>query len=506
MKFIIFFILFLICSSSSFGQSVFNKTFESSLTQINNFGRINNAIQTSDSCFVLVGCSADIKKMSVIKLNRLGDTIWSYFEDFGINGGDNLLSIIETKDSNYLVGGCFGNAIAQLSPSILIKFNRLTGDTLWTKQYFEIPNHPQRCYSVKQLADNGFVFSGLRYNIDVNGTLTDNDVYLVKTDSMGTPEWNRTIGGANYDFANSIELTDDGGFMILGTTFSYGFGQYSMYCIKTDSLGNVLWEKTYGGSLQDNGASIVKLKDGNYAIAGSTFINSTVNAGMVLKIDPDGNIIWQKKYLGPIKIQEFTSVKQLPSGEIAVCGNMQGDISNNSGYGILKVLSEADGTTIWEKQYDYYQTDSTQHYFYGMDLSNDGGFVMAGMATNLKFGANPSNAFWVVKTDCMGNDSIWDNAACPIKTDTPNTVIPFNLYPNPSTGAVILDYFIPQNAQNQSVSFYDATGKLVQKVDFTGEGQIQLNIDCSGFANGVYKCVLVSDGEVLQQGRLVIIQ
>jgi hypothetical protein len=112
---------------------------------------------------------------------------------------------------------------------------------------------------------------------------------------------------------------------------------------------------------------------------------------------------------------------------------------------------------------------------------------------------------WVVKTDCMGNDSIWDNAACPL----PETIAPqqpFNLYPNPTNGSATVDYFIPQNAENQSISFYDATGKLVQKVDFTGEGQIQLNIDCSGFSNGVYQCVLVSDGEVMQQGKLVVIK
>jgi outer membrane protein assembly factor BamB len=186
---------------------------------------------------------------------------------------------------------------------------------------------------------------------------------------------------------------------------------------------------------------------------------------------------------------------------------MQGDDLDNTFYGVLYKLDETDGTIIWQKQYDYFQEDSTQHYFYGMNVCLDGGLVMAGMVRDLRPGESPGNSMWVVKTDCLGNDSIWDNACdFTIGLEEIEKNALFNLYPNPSTGAVTLDYFIPQNTENQSISFYNATGKLVQKVDFTGEGQIQLNIDCSGFSNGVYQCVLVSDGEVLQQGRLVLIK
>ena len=375
------------------------------------------------------------------------------------------------------------------------------------RKFYDLPNKPRRCYSIKETSDKGFVFAGYKYNLDNLGALQDKDSYLVKTDSMGILQWERTYGGTNTDFANSMEIGDDGGFMLFGTTYSYGEGPYNMYLIKTDSLGNQLWQKTYGGVLEDYGNSICKLSDGNFVLAGSRYISADTLVSYILKIDQLGDIIWEKNILGTKKIQEFTCIKQLSSGALVASGSMQGDDLDNTFYGVLYKLDETDGSIIWQKQYDYFQEDSTQHYFYGMDVCLDGGVVMAGMVRDLRPGASPGNSMWVVKTDCLGNDSIWDNECdFTIGLEEIEKDALFNLYPNPSTGAVTLDYFIPQNTQNQSISFFDATGKLVQKVDFTGEGQIQLNIDCSGFSNGVYQCVLVSDGEVLKQGKMVLIK
>jgi hypothetical protein len=509
MKLIILFILFLICSPSSFGQFVFNKTYQSNSANSNNFTRANSVMQTSDSNIIVVGMNFNQQKMTCIKVNNIGDTVWSYSADIGLNSGELFISSIESADGNYILGGVSGDPILHKSHAILIKLNNVTGDTIWVRK-IGLPDRSERCYSVKETPDYGFIFSGLRYNLDSLGQTTDCDIYLVKTDSLGIPEWEQTYGGSNLDWSESMQIADDGGFMLFGTTYSYGIGTYNMYLVKTNSIGNFLWQKTYGGSLNDYGTSICKLNDGNYALAGLTYLSTDSTAAFLLKIDPDGNEIWQKKLKGIKKRQEFTGVKQLVTGEIVACGNRQGDDLNNTYYGILYKLNETDGTIIWQKQYDYFQEDSTQHYFYGMDICLDEGMVMAGMVVDLRSGASPTNYFWVVKTNCQGNDSISGivedcNAFIGLNELEENNML-FNLYPNPSTGAVTLDYFIPQNAENQSISFHDATGKLVQKVDFTGEGQIKLNIDCSGFSNGVYQCVLVSDGEVLQQGKLVLIK
>lgn len=497
------FLLFL--SVNSFAQNFFNKTFQSNNSSENKFAVSQSVIQLSDNNFLIAGTSYNKSKMAVLKINKVGDTVWSFEADYGVNGGDILLTSLESNDGNYVVGGLSANAITNRSTSILIKLSKENGDTIWCSK-IGLLGHAERCVSIKQSQDNGYIFCGIRYNLNNSGTdAISSDVCLVKTDSMGVPEWEHTYGGANYDFANSIEIADDGGFMLFGTTYSYGEGAYNMYLVKTDSEGNQLWQKTYGGVLEDYGTSMCKLQDGNYVLAGTTHFQNDTISSSIIKIDSEGTVLWAKTFKGDKTYSEFTGVKQLSSGEIVATGSTQGDDLNNTFYGVLYKLNETDGTVIWQKQYDYFHKDSTQHYFYGMDVCLDGGVVMAGMVRDLRAGASPGNSMWVVKTDCMGNDSIWDNAACPIKTDTPNTLIPFNLYPNPSTGAVTLDYFIPQNSTSNQLTFYDATGKKVQTFNLSGEGQVQLSLDCANFANGVYNGVVISDGKVLFMRKLVLI-
>jgi hypothetical protein len=502
-------IIILIHLTSCYSQHVFNNSYYTNIDyELNYFSYAKGVICTLDSNFVVVGAGNNGSKFSTLKLSSSGDTIWSCVANFGVKSPNRLSAVIEANDGNFVVAGVSTNFNGDYSNALIVKLNKNTGDTLWLKK-IGLVDTSEYFYAIKQTKNYGFILSGSRIIEDPVGTGYQSDVYLVKTDSMGIVEWERTFVAPEADWITSIEIADDGGFMLLGCTRTFGAGGQSMYLIKTDSLGNLLWQKTYGGTLEDWGLAMTKLQDGNYVLAGTSQINSEDYMSTIIKVNNQGEVIWYKDYKGLFKGQEFTGVKELSSGNIVVCGHTKGDTSGIiSFFGIVKVLSTEDGSIVWEKQYDYYNNEPNKdQYIYSIDICKDGGLILAGMARNLNFdNASPQNSMWVVKTDCIGNDSIWDNAACPIKTDTPDTMIPFNLYPNPSTGAVTLDYFIPQNAQNQSVSFYDATGKLVQKVDFTGEGQIQLNIDCSGFSNGVYQCVLVSDGEVMQQGKLVLIK
>ncbi len=495
--------MFFLFQASLFGQNLFNKRYEKIIGDTNYFARANGVVQTSDSAYVIVGTNTESRRMSALKLNKYGDTLWSYVRDLGEPYACAFSAALETKDGHFIIVGQGTDTSTLYQNAVVVKLNKATGDTIWFRQS-GLPKTGLTYIDIEQTSDNGLILCGMRAERDSLGWLYS-DVYLVKRNSIGVIQWERSYDINTQDIVRSIEIASDGGFMLFGSSRNDFTGEESMFLIKTDSLGELLWQNTYGGPYSDWGLAITKLQDGNFLLAGGTSLNSNdASASLLIKIDPEGNIIWQKKYFGEFNQQEFSSVKQLATGEIVVCGSTKGD-ADVSFFGILKVLNETDGSIIWEKQYQFYNMVNTDQYFYSMDLCSDGGFILAGMARNLN-PEGPGNSMWVVKTDCMGNDSIWDNAACPIKTDTPDTVIPFNLYPNPSTGAVTVDYFIPQNAENQSISFYDATGKLVQKVVFTGEGQIQLNIDCSGFSNGVYQCVLVSDGEVLQQGKLVLIK
>ena len=494
---IIFYLYLIVCNS--YGQFVFNRNYYVNGNLTLGTSRANTVIQCSDGGFLMAGTSDNASVSSVIKTNDEGDTLWHLNFDFGAtNYGHQLQTAIEISDGNYVVGGTSGDPVAHQSQADLIKINKNNGDTLWVKKIRPF-NLSERCYKIKQTADGGFAFCGIRYT---NTSGTSSDATLVKTDSMGNVQWERTYGGANYDFGFSLEFTSEGGYMILGTTYSYGLGPYNMYLVKTDSLGNIIWQKTYGNNFESYGNSIVKTTDGNYVLVGGDYVSSDSLTAYVVKIDTAGIIQWQKRYRGLARETEFTGVKQLSTGEIMVCGDDQGDTLNNSYYGILKKLNNNDGSMVWNKNYHYFNTDSTQHYFYAMDICNDGGLVMAGMTIDAHHTVtSPRNGMWLVKTDCMGNDSIWDSVACPLNVgiaEQPKEISSMLVYPNPTSGLFTVRLNDYMNKESR-IKISNLLGEIVYEMKMMNSLS---QIDISKQPSGIY-FVSVIGAELIVNQKII---
>ena len=146
------------------------------------------------------------------------------------------------------------------------------------------------------------------------------DVYLLKTDSPGNVMWTKTYGGSSSDYGYSVKQTFDGGFVIAGYTNSFGAGQFDLYVIKTDTNGSLVWSKTYGGASSDYGHSVIQTLDSGYIISGYTLSSGMAAQVYLVKLDSGGNLLWSKTYGG--SGNDFGwSVEQTMDSGFVITGN-----------------------------------------------------------------------------------------------------------------------------------------------------------------------------------------
>jgi hypothetical protein len=251
--------------------------------------------QTSDGGYIIAGRTQSYGAGSVdvylIRTDSLGDTLWT--KTYGAVYADIGLSVQQTSDEGYIVVGYTEPYGANEYFAYLIKTDSL-GDTLWTGRYGETLGN---CigWSVQQTTDDGYIIAGYA---EVAG-LWD-DVYLVKTDSLGDTLWTKTYGGLYWDDGYAVQQTADGGYIVAGRTNSYGAGGYDVYLIKTDSLGDTLWTRAIGGGIWDIGRSVQQTTDGGYIVAGYTdSFGGIFNYDVyVIKTDADGDTLWTQIYGG----------------------------------------------------------------------------------------------------------------------------------------------------------------------------------------------------------------
>jgi hypothetical protein len=200
-------------------------------------------------------------------------------------------------------------------------------------------------YSVKQTFDNGFIIAGSSNSYGDGSS----DAYIIKIDSAGGGLWHKTFGGINIDKAYSIQETSDSGFVIAGYTNSFGAGGYDIYVVRTNKTGDTLWTKTYGGIDWDFGFSIETTNDGGFIIAGGTYSSGAGSEDMYLiKTDASGIINWTKTY-GGTNDDEAKSVKQTSDGGYILAGYTKsfGDVNKD----IYIVKTDNTGDTLWTKKF-----------------------------------------------------------------------------------------------------------------------------------------------------------
>ncbi len=375
-----------------------------------------------DSMDILVDIQGKTALSGGIHQRHLGGTGYSQGWNRTYGGlGDDYVGlarcIVQTTDGGYAVAGGIDHTFDPLlvGDAWLVKTDAL-GNMQWNKTYGGTGD--DWAYSVVQTFDGGYAWAGAT---DSYGTVaSDYDFWLVKTDIAGNMQWNKTYGGTHDDWATCMVQAFDGGYALAGYTHWQGAGAYDFWLIKTDASGNVQWSKTYGGSGDDIGSTVIQINDGGYAIAGSTQSYGVGSDDFwLVRTDSYGNHIWNETY-GGTGSDMANSIAQTNDGGYALAGPTQSYGAGDTDFWIVK--TDANGNHLWDETYGGTGRDVAN----SVIQANDGGYIIAGGVDQTISGSwpPPSGDAWVVKTDATGqmewnrvyDGSLYDQAWSVCKT------------------------------------------------------------------------------------------
>jgi len=289
------------------------------------FGGIENDFaysveQTTDGGYIIAGYTDSFGNGGsdawLLKTDVNGIEEWN--QTYGTYGNDKAYCVQQTSDNGYVFVGTTLGGVG--SDAWLLKTD-VNGIEEWSQTYGEVVNDWDQGLSVQQTSDGGFILAGAdSYSIDGVG---DNNVLLIKTDSNGNQEWDRSYGEWGSDIAYSVQQTIDGGFIIGGQTRSYSDTyQGDVLLIKTDSNGDEEWIRTFGSTSADIAFSVQQTANGGYIVAGQTYQVNRGRDAWLIRVDVNGYEEWSQS-LGGVYRDEVYCVQQTSDGGYILAGYTQ---------------------------------------------------------------------------------------------------------------------------------------------------------------------------------------
>ncbi len=426
----------------------------------------------------------------VVKMSSTGSIQWK--KTLGGTNNDWPYTIQQTTDGGYIVAGFSESSNGDVSnnhgekDAWLIKLSN-TGTVQWEKAYggsaWESAN------SIQQTSDGGYVFAGIAQSSDgdVSGVHGDLDFWVVKINGQGDIEWQKALGGTGEDIANSIKQTSDGGYIVTGRTssndgdVSYNHGNVDYWVVKINSAGIIEWQKSLGGTSTEVSFDINQTINGEYIVIGySSSSNGDISGHhggkdiWVVRLNNEGEIVWQKSLGGSDQDWGYSIALTSGDGCILAGGtrSSDGDVLGNHGFDdIWLVKLNVLGELEWQRTLGGSQSEVC----FSFQQTNDNGYALCGYTWSTDgdvSGLHALSDFWTVKLSPESSP-----------TSEAQTQ-PLKIHPNPAQKSIFLT--IPIQEPILSICISDLLGREVSRQQFSGMEAASIEMDIAALEKGFY--------------------
>lgn len=385
-KIFLFTIALLLNGLVSQSQVTWEKLFSAKNTDV-----FRSVQEVPSGGYVVAGYTSDSTASDsdayVVRMTTSGDTLWTYRQNIGLSKKDLFYKVINTADGGFALCG-YTSSITGISDDILIVKLTSSGQMTWTKTIGG--SGRDRAQDIVELSNGSFAIAGYT----TSPPALYYDAFLYKIDANGDSLWFKRYGTAVYDDANSIRALSNGGFL-LGGQSTNGANGFDQYLIRTNDSGDTLWTKKFGTPGTDNIEYIAVGNNGFYLGGGTNGAGVGGDDGYVVKTDTSGNVLWGKTY-GGSQPDDFHRVEITLDGGLIMSGTTSstGPLQPN----MWLMRADANGDSLWSNTYG---GDNHDHGYSGQETS-DGGFIIVGHTGS--FGFNGEDGY-VGKTDSNGNIS-----------------------------------------------------------------------------------------------------
>jgi hypothetical protein len=458
------------------------------------YDRGRGIAQTFDKGYIVCGPTSSYgmgnTDMYLLKIDSTGKYQWQ--NTFGGINIENSFSVKQTRDSGFVICGFTNSSGNGGYDACLVKTDP-AGNLQWQKTFGG--TDWDFGYWAEQAKDGGYILAGETFSYGNNS-----QAYLVKTNSAGDTLWTRTFGGTNEEAVYEVHQTLDSGYILAGYTKSYGAGNADFYLIKTDSNGDTLWTRTFGSPSEDLCNSVALCADGGFLLGGHSFLQGGKKFRF-LKTDSDGTVLVSKVDTPSTGNRSISRIRETNDGNVVMLANA--DFGGLGGQEIHLIKYDIGGAwfPIVASFGGAYDDEG-----YDLEQTRDSGFVLVGYTAS--FGIGPDNIF-IVKTNGDGgyNDTVSTYVSVHEISEANLSAL---IYPNPFSENIFLKIDKSFFADEKKILFEvsDLCGREMMSLEkniasYSSEA-IQIEIPSEKFTPGFYLASLQSGNKKIYRKLLFV--